>query len=294
MKLLIDYSNIMYSSFFIDCQKESENFQKNKNFIKHLFLSKILFLKKKFEVTGEDIIICTDSQSWRKKIFPNYKAARKRHREESGIDFEFLFKVIDEFYNELKDTFPFITLKYDYMEGDDWIAIVSKYFDSKDEPVMIVSTDKDFHQLQTPRVKQFDHIKGNIIKTPDIQLEKIIKILSGDPGDGVPNILSDDDTFITEGKRQKPLGEKKILKMIQEAMEKKITLDDYITELGYARNYTRNRRLIDLDLIPEQIRDKALEVFKLYLPRKFNSMILESYFFANKLKIMADKISEFK
>ena len=284
----------MYSSFFIECRNENDSYKQNKNFIKHLFLSKLLFLKKKFEVVSSDIIICIDSSSWRKKIFPHYKAARKKHREESEVDYELLFKTVDEFYTELKDTFPFFVLKHEQLEADDWIAIVARLYEERKEDVMIVSTDKDFHQLHTSKIRQFDHIKSVIIKTADTQLEKIIKILNGDPGDGIPNIFSDDDTFVTEGKRQKPLGEKKALKLIQEAIEQKKTLDDLIAEKGYAANYTRNRRLIDLDLIPVQVKDKALEVFLSTIPKKFNPLFLASYFDSNKLRIMADRIEEFK
>ena len=80
--------------------------------------------------------------------------------------------------------------------------------------VMILSGDKDFIQLQKyPNVKQYSPITKKMINgmNPDDYLKE--HVLKGDTSDGVPNVLSPDNTFV-DGIRQRPLSKKKIALMV--------------------------------------------------------------------------------
>lgn len=62
-------------------------------------------LVKKFD--ADQLIIAHDQgSSWRKKIYPEYKAPRAKGREESPIDFKIFFKVMDEFIADFKKAIP--------------------------------------------------------------------------------------------------------------------------------------------------------------------------------------------
>ena len=82
--------------------------------------------------------------------------------------------------------------------------------DYNPEKIMIVSSDRDFLQLQRfKNVRQFSPLlkKELSVDNPRVYLQT--HIIKGDKGDGVPNILSDDNVFV-EGFRQKPITQKKI------------------------------------------------------------------------------------
>ena len=99
--------------------------------------------------------------------------------------------------DDLRTYFPFKVMKVDRAEADDIIAVLVE--DNPVNPITIISSDKDFIQLQKYQgVQQWSPLTMNFVKgDPDASLwEKLIK---GDTGDGVPNILSADDTFIIPG-----------------------------------------------------------------------------------------------
>lgn len=256
MKLLIDVNNIIYASFFVNININNNEFIHG--MVYHLFLNKLLMFKNKFNVKNENIILTFDHKiMWRRKFFQYYKSHRKEAREKTGIDFKQLFEIIDNLYYFLYENCSFITLRHKWLECDDWIGVLSKYYDN--EHLVIISTDKDFYQCHSDMIRQYDHIKKKFITINNPKLELLIHILSGEPAikDAIPNVLSDDDTFVVKGKRQKPLGEKKILKLIREKELKKFINDN-------KRNFKRNEKLISFNKIPENIKNLILKKIENY------------------------------
>lgn len=289
MKLLIDFSNLLYGSFFTQLKQDFEelNDENRTNFIKYLFLTRLIYFKNKFQTSSKDIIICCDHKIvWRKNIFSFYKENRKRKRESSDIDFEFLFKLIEEFYNDLK-LFPFVLLKNKYMEGDDWIAIVSKYFTENKIEHTIISSDKDFLQLHSDYCFQFSPILNKFLSVNDLNLHKKLKILTGDVKDGIPNIFSDDDCLINLEKRQKRLGDKKTIQIISENDD----LREYFIKSKLLNNFERNQKLIDFDFIPKSIMQKGLKLFLEYKIQK-NEMDIMIYLNRRDMKNLEYKIDD--
>jgi len=293
MRLIIDANNSIYSSLFIEFKKEGVLMEENLNEIKHLFLNRIMMFKRKFEVKNNNIVVCFDhKETWRKKIFPFYKGKRKTARDKSDINFELVFALIDQMYEGLRQFFPFVTLRNQYMEADDWIAIVSKHCSELKEQCIIVSTDRDFIQLQKHvGIRQYDPLKKQFIDVNEPEKLLLVKIMCGDPGDGIPNILSDDDTFMNDLKRQKPFGEKKAWAAVIE--HKNIEgLQKHFNSISVGKNFARNNRLINFDNIPDQIKTKALEKFLLFMPSK-NKLLLEAFFTRNNLTSFLYRINEF-
>ena len=124
------------------------------------------------------------------------------------------------------------------------------------EPVMIVSSDKDFIQLQKfNNVKQFSPIQKKMVSNENPRTYLWNHILRGDSGDGVPNVLSNDDTFISESK-QTPLRQTRIDDWIHNAERLREVMPEEIF-----RNYQRNRKLIDLAEIPEDVQQSIINTF---------------------------------
>jgi hypothetical protein len=195
----------------------------------------------KFKEDYGDMIIAYDTGSWRKDVFPYYKANRRKAQEKSIIDWAKLFIYLNQIKEELKKVLPYKIMAVEKCEADDIIGCLVRYI-SPNESVMIISGDRDFVQLQNENVKQYDPVQKKNVTNRLFPTQFLLEhILRGDTGDGIPNVLSDDDTFVTD-KRQKPLTKKKIKTMLQ----------DFHPTQGLP-NWKRNRTLIDLTYTPENL-----------------------------------------
>ena len=253
-------------------------------------LNNIRFLNMKFKAEYGELIIASDGRrSWRKEVFPYYKANRKKKRQESTIDWSKIFDCLNTVRDEIKQFFPYPVINVDSAEADDVIAVLVKQTveSANDKKILIISGDKDFIQLHKYNdsliLKQYDPINKKYIKSEDPK--KYIKehILKGDIGDGIPNFLSPDDCLVN-GIRQKPIMKKKLFSWVNE--DPKLFCDD----LQY-RNYKRNQLLIDLDNTPKQICDNILEEYN-NQKGKGRSQIF-NYMVKNRLKVLMESIGDF-
>src|SRR5690606_3672716 len=101
-------------------------------------------------------------------------------------------------------------------------------------------------------VKQYDPVEGRMISVDDGYKYLSEHIVKGDRGDGIPNILSDDDTFVVEGKRQKKMTEKRLTEFLTQDMS---TWENERHRI----NWRRNKKLIDLRETPDDIQDAILD-----------------------------------
>jgi hypothetical protein len=160
--------------------------------------------------------------------------------------------------DEIREHLPFKVVHLQGVEADDVIATLVEQTQGfgQHEPVMIVSADKDFIQLQRyGNVKQFSPMTKAQVKDSDPIRYLQEQILRGDSGDGVPNVLSGDDVFIT-GARQTPLR----AKLIDEWIASWDQLSQQMSTAQY-RNFQRNQQLIDLSFIPEQKKSEIINTY---------------------------------
>lgn len=251
--ILIDYNQIALSNIFM--QKLGEE-----SLIRHMILNSIRMYNKKYRAEYGQMVICCDGfNTWRKQYYPEYKASRKKNRDNSDMDWVEIFRVLHVVRDEIKENLPYKVVHQDGVEADDIIATLVERTQEfgMDEPVMIISSDKDFIQLQKYRnVKQFSPIQKKMVTDDNPRTYLFNHIMRGDDGDGIPNVLSDDDTFINEDKSQTPLWQKKI----DSWLEQSDNLRDIMDETTY-RNYQRNKTLIDLDEIPDTIKEIIINTF---------------------------------
>jgi hypothetical protein len=281
--LIIDFNQTIISALMVQL-KGDKNSEINENLVRHIILSNILYFKRKFSEYGEVILAADDKNYWRKSVFPYYKAHRKKWREDSEYDWNVIFNLLNKIRDELLDTFQYKVIKVESAEADDIIATLSVYASQRGEPVMIISADKDFLQLQRyDRVSQYSPFMKKLLvhSNPEEMLKR--HILQGDRGDGIPNFLSTDDVFVS-GKRQKGLFESKIQVWLK--MEPEEFCDDIML-----RNYRRNEQLIDLSKIPSELKFKILEKYNDYnFPDRSK---LFPYFIENRLTLLMENINEF-
>ena len=281
--IIFDYQQVAISNLME--QIGSSNGSVDENLVRHMILNTIRTYVKKFkESHGPEIIIACDSRHyWRRDFFPNYKAGRKKARLASGHDWSSIFDSLNKIREELKEHSPYKVIDVEGAEADDIIGtLVQKY--SGTQKIMILSSDKDFAQLQKfPNVEQFSPIMKKFVKEPfpSVQLKQLI--IRGDKSDGIPNILSSDDVFVSGG-RQKPITETKIIKWLNQD-PKDFCNDEML------RNFDRNQNLIDLTRVPEQLRLKILEVYESVKGKTKQDFM--NYMIAKRLKNLLEVAHEF-
>ena len=229
---------------------------------------------------GELILCCDDRKTWRKEIFPNYKASRKKTRKGSGVDWNNLYDTLNQLKEELREWFPYKLIQVEKAEADD---IIGTLVNLATERTLILSSDKDFVQLHKFNVRQYSPIQKKFVDG-DAKENLHEKIIRGDVGDGIPNIMSDDNVFVDEGRRQKPITKKKVDAWYE--LDPEMYCSDEML-----RNYNRNRQLIDLDHIPDTIRINITKQFETI--RVGDRRRLLTYFVNHKLKNLMENLSEF-
>lgn len=260
------------------------NVKIEEDLVRHMVLNTIRMLRSKFADKYGELVICSDSKKyWRRELFPYYKANRKRDRDKSDVDWHSLFTFLNKIREELKDNFPYKVLNVDGAEADDIIGTLVKKYTQLEERILIVSSDKDFMQLQKyDNVDQYSPIMKKFVRTDDPNKYIFEHILKGDRGDGIPNFLSPDDTFVMN-KRQKPLSKKRLDTVKAEGV-------DSLGPEGQ-RGFYRNRQLVDLDYIPDNITDKIVDEYNSAVPNSRSNLL--NYFIKHKLKNLTETIGEF-
>ena len=254
----------------------------DESMVRHMILNSIrMYRMEHHDEYGEVVLTWDSKHSWRRDYFPEYKASRRKGREESDLNWDDIFGTLNKIRNEIKENFPYKYLEVFGAEADDIIGFLCE--ENKDEKIMIISGDKDFIQLQKyPNVTQWSPITKKQVNgfDPTIYLKE--HILKGDTSDGVPNVLSPDNTF-TDGLRQRPLSRKKIQSWLLGGGS------DWNDEVK--RNFQRNLTLIDLSKTPEELKNQIRLEYN-NAPHGDRSKLL-NYFMKNKLKELTENIGEF-
>ncbi len=264
--------------------------------VRNYFFRDILHLRQKFVNDGNFVICRDDVKNWRKDFFPYYKITRKETRAEAPFDWELCKDAIQTIGQELADNFPYKTVVVPNCEADDVIAVLTKHIRgwrpdlelcNKDEEVIIGSRDGDFRSLQKiPRVRQYSPTDKRFIIEPDPVTFLREKILTGDKGDAVPNVLSEDDAIAMKI-RQKPITAARIEKW-EGHWKEHGTLHPELDP----RKYDRNRILVDLvDGIPKEIEQSILETYAAIKPT--NRLKTASYFIAHGMRDMHSNLQFF-
>jgi len=284
--ILVDLNQVLLAGLMAQIAN-AKNVKLEESLIRHMILNIIRSHLKNFRKEYGEVVLCSDNRKyWRKEYFPFYKAGRKKSRKNSDLDWHLIFDMLAKFKVELKENFPYKVIDVEGAEADDVIGtLVPRHI--MNENILIISSDGDFLQLQMYNgrskysVKQYNPTQKKFLISENPLDELKQKIITGDKGDGIPNILSPSDTFVREI-RQKVMTEAKLTKFMSEHY----TEYDENSKIGFSRNQT----LIDLRNIPGDIQSKIINTYEETVPVKGK---LLDYFIANKLFNLMEVIEEF-
>lgn len=289
--IVLDLSQVMLSNIMVQLGNHT-NAQVEESMVRHMVLNSIRMYKTKYGPEyGELVIACDNKNYWRRQLFPYYKANRKKSQAESELDWKAIFDCLGKIRAELKEYFPYRVIDVESAEADDIIGTLCHEFGDDTgmhlpggHRILILSGDKDFQQLQKfSNVEQYDPVRKKKIVCNDPQRFLLEHVIKGDAGDGIPNILSEDNCFVV-GKRQAPVTQKKLDALVAIGLEGKYDHPNY-------RNYMRNRELIDLTMVPVSVKEKIIESYHMQQGKKAPNLL--NYFIANKLKNLTNSIGEF-
>lgn len=232
--------------------------EENETFLekfKKTFVENLQKIPKSLNLPAESVMIvakdCKREKIWRRELLPSYKANRDDIKTGNQISSEF-FKIA---YGE--DLFSQggskLLLKHSHLEADDCIAISVKHVINKfpNSKVFIISSDKDYLQLQSENVKifnlQYKNIAENKSSTGDSITDLNVKILMGDPSDNIPSVFP-------------KCGPKTALKCHN---DKNFFGKKMGENQEYLKNYNLNKTLIDFNNIPEKLVNEFMESIKI-------------------------------
>ena len=292
--ILVDLSQVFFSNLHVHV---AQNGIVEEDLLRHMILNSLRSYRTKFHGKYGELVICCDGQgSWRREIYPQYKENRRMGKESQTPEekelWGYIFECFTRLKKEIKENFPYRFIEVDKAEGDDAIASViwheaDPVMGFMQEKTLIISGDKDFKQLQIiGNVDQYGPVQKKLIKEPKPMNYLIEHIIRGDGGDGVPNVLSADDTFVDPTKRQT-----RMTKGRYEACEEMMNLAP-TESLDRPDEYKRNIKMIDLRQIPAEIQKKCVEAYQTDPPKRNHSKML-TYFIKNKLKNLVESIQDF-
>jgi len=296
--ILVDYSQVALASI-LTFQRELKGTESEvKNLIRHVTLSTLKSYKKKYGKEYGELVICCDGRKyWRREFFSQYKASRKKNRDASDLDWHLIFDTLNEMRQDIAAHFPWRVVHVDRAEADDIIASMTQWLQENElvqeglmeEPqkVLILSSDKDFKQLQLfPTVKQWSPMQKKYVTATQREITeyKIEHIVKGDTGDGIPNILSKDDVFVV-GERQKPVSAKRLAEFIENGFIACRNDEE-------RRNWHRNTTLIDFNHIPQDVKQTIIDSYISNKP-KGDKMTVMNYLMEHRCRLLLDELEEF-
>ena len=296
--ILIDYSQVALSAI-LTFQRELKGTESEiKNLIRHVTLSTLKSYKKKYgKELGELVICCDGRKYWRRDFFEHYKASRKKNRDASDLNWTLIFDTLSEMRDDIAKHFPYKVMHIERCEADDIIAVMTQWAQSnqlvqeglveESQKILILSSDKDFKQLQLyPNVRQWSPMQKKYVTATQREIieYKIEHIVKGDAGDGIPNILSKDDVFVKE-ERQKPVSAKRLQEFIDNGFIACRNDEE-------RRNWHRNSTLVDFQHIPDGVKSDVIGTYLSSKPTG-DKMSIMNYLMEHRCRLLLDEIEDF-
>jgi 5'-3' exonuclease len=277
--LLIDLGHLAHRYLFVKAADiQSVGF----NMLRHLLLANGIFPYIN-QFSPDAVYIGIDyKKSWRKDKVESYKANRADAREKkaSVVDWNGFYKFMDEFVIELQEVFPFYAPVVPQLEADDIIGWLARTLPANYEKT-IITGDTDYIQLlKYPNTKLWTPNKRDYVKE-DPEQSLLIKIICGDSSDNIPGV-------------RRGLGVKKAAKLIASGeLPKLITEVDSNGKLTeFAKNFERNKSLIDLEQVPKEFIDKLQDQMVNY--KLADGKKLFRYLIDRNLREMFENIEKYK
>ena len=183
--IIIDFSPVMVASAMYDASHSDNGtiegkFLMNEEQMRSMALNTIRLHVRRFKQEfGPEIIIAYDAENyWRSEVFPFYKKNRSKQRDTSKFDWVGYKTIMLKLKKEFQLVLPYKNIEVERAEADDIISTLVQNHQTTyailrqiPPPVVIVSGDKDFLQLQkhNDNIKQWAPMKKEFITYEDYE-----------------------------------------------------------------------------------------------------------------------------
>jgi len=224
---------------------------------------------------GDHVVFCLEGRSWRKDYYAPYKRNRAEIRAAMTVreaeEDKLFWETFDKFKEFIIDKTNCTVLHNPVLEADDLIAgFIANH---PNDNHVIISTDSDFHQLIAPNVSQYNGVmethtthKGIFDKKNKIVIDKKTNKEKDIPnpewilfekcmrGDSTDNVFS---AFpkIRKNKLEEAFNDRNNKGFVWNNLMLQRWLDHEGVEHKVIDDYERNRRLIDLNYQPDNIKE---------------------------------------
>lgn len=288
--ILVDFQQVAISTLMAEMGPVGvQNFTKdNIPLLRHMIFNCLRSYRRKFGKEYGELVICTEGgHNWRREVFQYYKwQRRQKQKADQSQAWELIFDTFRTVREDLTEYFPYNVINVPGTEADDAIARIALTAKQDDDlpfgpdfKVLIVSGDKDFGQLLSTHVHQYAPIQKKMVKVANPRQFLEEHILNGDKDDGIPNVLSPEDCFVT-GQRQTPMTAKRMEELITKPMDE-----------ATRKRFVMNTLLIDLSKTPAKYKteiDRQVAEFK----SPGRHMIM-NYFVKNRMAGLLDNLEDF-
>jgi len=293
--LIIDGMNLFFRSAHVSTR--GADLEERVSYSMHVTLQSLAAARR--DQKADHIIFCLEGRSWRRDIYPPYKAHRDVKRMAATVTEQKEDAAFMEGYNNLlkflRDHTNVTLLQHEKLEGDDLIA--GWIQNHPEDEHVIISSDSDFHQLLSEKVTQYNGVsqelhtingifdyKGKHVvdkktklpkKIPDPKFILFEKCVRGDPGD---NIFSAYPGARSKGTKNK-VG---IEEAFADREAKGYNYNNFMLQRWTDHNkvehrvlddYNRNVTLVDLAAQPPEIRQLIDDTVRTCAVTKNNPMI---------------------
>ncbi len=288
----------------------------------HIMLASIAQAWRMFE--ADHIVFaleCSNANNWRRTVDPRYKVNREATRAAASVKEQeegtIIFSVLNDLIFFLQEKTNATVLQCSIAEADDMIARWVQLH--PDEKHVIISSDKDFHQLVKPNVIQYDGVNKKVFTSNtefasldtsldrDITIEQIEdpewllfeKIVRGDSGD---NVFSAFPGVRVKGTKQK-VG---IIDAFKDRDNQGYNWHTFMNSKWTDHNnvdhivkddFARNTKLVDLSSHPvDVINEMDITIFDAASEEPVLKVSIPFMKFCNKHELvkMLDRAAEFK
>ena len=137
--ILIDMNQIAVANLMMNLKMNNSK-TVDENMVRHMILNSIRMYRKEHHGEYGEVVLTWDSKhSWRRDYYPEYKAGRRKNREESNLDWDDIFGTLNKIRDEIKENFPYKYLEVFGAEADDIIGFLCE--ENRDEKILIISGD---------------------------------------------------------------------------------------------------------------------------------------------------------
>lgn len=259
VSVLFDANNLAMRNLFapnvitLDPKDKTKVINVDYELWKYCMINSIYRAIYKISNVREVILAVDDKASWRKLYWTRYKSHRKLNREKIDLNWDEFYKEYELFMEEVRTHLPFKVIKVKQAEADDIIGVLCLH---KDNEFHIISTDKDFLQLCSPKVTIYNPVKKQVVAHPNPEMFIVEQCLMGQAKDNIYNIK----TPLThdESKRKPGFGEAALDKVIIYGWER------WLVDNNLVERYNFNRNLMDFRKIPPTIVNRVLKAYDEY------------------------------